>query len=151
MDISLSDLKNPQTIASTTAIAISLTSIIYFQQKLNQIIHDQEELKLHLSALISSVDPSTKNQIEQLKIAVHELDSKILSHDEKIREISSRSGEQGSQSPDKEERTEKRKRYVRYTTKSSASSKPFTGIRLKENETRETDHDLDAETLAMQD
>lgn len=153
MEATLAELKNPQTIASTTAIAISLSSIIYFQKKLNDIIQDQTEMKAHLSSLISTIDPNTKNQIEQLKIALRELDGKILLQDERIREL-------GGETEVVRKQPEN-KRYVRYTPKNNVSEKGFVGIRLKENQISENRaqgvqgaqavDDLEADLHAMQD
>ncbi len=139
MNLDLTELKNPQTIASTTALAISIGSAVYIQKQLNNIKFDLEELKTHFNAVITMIDPESNKKIEQLIKAVQSLDAKIYSHDQQLRGLNSESN------VDRSEPTVKR--YVRFTPKAK-SNEPLVGISLKQPT---VDSGLDADMLAMQD
>ncbi len=139
MNLDLTELKNPQTITSATALAISIGSAVYIQKQLNNIKFDLEELKTHFNAVITMIDPESNKKIEQLIKAVQSLDAKIYSHDQQLRGLNSESN------VDRSEPTVKR--YVRFTPKAK-SNEPLVGISLKQPT---VDSGLDADMLAMQD
>lgn len=139
MELNITEFKNPQTITSATALAVSIGSILYMQKQINNIKFDLEELKGHFNAIITVMDPKSNEKIDQLIKAVKSMDAKICAHDQQLRSLGSESN------IDRSEPTVKR--YVRFTPKAK-TNEVFTGINLKQPE---VDTHLDADLRAMQD
>jgi uncharacterized protein YoxC len=139
MELNIAEFKNPQTITSATALAVSIGSILYMQKQINNIKFDLEELKGHFNAIITVMDPKSNEKIDQLIKAVKSMDAKICAHDQQLRSLGSESN------IDRSEPTVKR--YVRFTPKAK-TNEVFTGINLKQPE---VDTHLDADLRAMQD
>lgn len=139
MELNIAEFKNPQTITSATALAVSIGSILYMQKQINNIKFDLEELKGHFNAIITVMDPKSNEKIDQLIKAVKSMDAKICAHDQQLRSLGSESN------IDRSEPTVKR--YVRFTPKAK-TNEVFTGISLKQPE---VDTHLDADLRAMQD
>ncbi len=114
MDLELKDLKNPQTISSLVALGAVIGVAIVSQKQINSIRYDVEELKIHVGNLIPSVDPTAKNQLEQLNNALQSLDARVSMHDNKLDQLSSAFGQPTvSETPTTS--------YVRYTQKKSTA------------------------------
>jgi len=135
--------KDVRTIASVSALIAVATTSIYFQNKISKIEADLKEIQKHLATIVPYVDPSSKQQLDQVVKAIRVLDSRVASTQSDLKTIA-HTPHNHKQSPRKYERL----------TKSSHNRHSEKGISFKPNEydddgEDDNSYDFDGDIAAM--
>ena len=87
----IESLKDIPTIASISALIALGVFVPYTLSEFSKIKSEQEEIKKHLAALIATVDPNGKKQMEQVVKAVQILDGRLVKTQGDLEAISKQS------------------------------------------------------------
>jgi len=139
----LEKYKDIRSVASASALLGVVISFAYFQNKISKIETDLNEVQKHLATIIPSVDPKSKQQLEQVVKAIQLLDSRVASAQRDIKAISVEPSDYGELS----------RGYTRLTKSSkNPQEKKYHRTTVKNNtKKREDNYDLDDDVAAMMD
>lgn len=140
----IDSLKDVRTIASVSALVAVGISTTYFLSELSKIKTEQEELKKHLAALLTTVDPNSKRQIDQIVQAVKILDSRLIKTQGDL-ELMSKQAPAVIEAP-----VHPRPAYQRLTEKKSGAATPRVVIpNSVQGDELEVEDDLEDDIAAM--
>lgn len=141
----LDSITDPRSIASISALVAVGVSWTYFQGEITSLKEEQEEIKKHLQAYIRA-NPTTNEEMDNLRQALKILDSRVNKHQEEMRMVHS-----NMTVPQSEKVAPSMQTYQRLTkrkdTRTARHFKP--AYEFEEESESDFDDDLASEIAAM--